>query len=226
MTTGFGAGGTGTAVLGSGGGSAEGCAPLAGGVAVVAGGETWSLRRGRSGLGGDRRRRRGCGRGCRHAEFLLQGRQFLVADIDQPLGFRELAFEILHPILERLILRIARRPVAGHGTAASGTRGDEPQMSAGGGGATRGPPGIHLAMYFAHGLALIQSGDVIRTRHAQHGSAAQDIDIAAECLGIRAIERDHGLIDVRRRIGVQAPRDLRKRIALGDLDGARRGGAD
>ena len=40
-------------------------------------------------------------------------------------------------------------------------------------------------------------------------------------VGIRAIQGDHGLIDVRARFGVQAARDLGERVALGDRHGAR-----
>ncbi len=71
-------------------------------------------------------------------------------------------------------------------------------------------------MHFADGFGLIQRGDLVRARDAQHRAAAQNIDVPAEGVGIRAIHRHHGLIDARRRIGVQAARDLGERIALAD----------
>ena len=82
------------------------------------------------------------------------------------------------------------------------------------------PPGIHLAMYFAHRLFLIQGGDLIGVGDSQYGAAPQYIDVAAEGVGVRTIQRDHRLIDVRRRVGMQAAGNLGQRIALGDLHGA------
>ena len=99
--------GSGGAAFASGGGRLSGRGRAAGaavgGRRLAAGGRR--LRRGGAaatgGGGGSLRRRR---RGRRHAELVLQRAQFGIADVDQTLRFRQLPFQILDAILERLRL--------------------------------------------------------------------------------------------------------------------------
>ena len=78
-------------------------------------------------------------------------------------------------------------------------------------------PIVHLAVNFLHRFGFVQRGNVIRARNTQHAATAQNIDVPAEGIGIRAIHRHHGLIDVRSRsAGLQTARDLGERIALAD----------
>ena len=131
---------------------------------------------------------------------------------------RELLFEILDAILERLCVRIRRSRLAAAGRRAAGARSHESQVT-GGCGTAGAAPRIHLTAHFADRLGLIQRGNLIRAREAQYGAAPQNIDISAERVGIGAEHGHHGLIDVGRRDGAriraQAARNLDKRVALG-----------
>ena len=128
---------------------------------------------------------------------------------------RELRFQILDAILEPLCFRVGCVRLTGAGRAAPARR-HKVKMPACSCPAAFAP-GTHLAVDFAHRLALIQSGNVIRTWDAQYSATAQNIYITAKCNGIGSIQRHHGLVDVQRRSGVQTSRDLRQRIAWGDV---------
>ena len=108
---------------------------------------------------------------------------------------RELRFQILDATLQRLRFTAGSGLAAAIAGTAAGTRRHETQVAAGCGVAVAAP-GIHLTMHFTHRLGLVQRRDFVAARHAQHSTAPQDIDVAAECLGIRAVHGDHGLIDV------------------------------
>ena len=160
-----------------------------------------------------RGRRRG-----RHAELALQGAKLAVAYIDQAMRGRELRFQILDAILERLCFCVGGIRIAASGGAAARAGRHQAQVSVGGA-AAGAAPRIHLTMHFADRFALIQGGNLIRAGETQHGAAPQYVDISTECIGIRPVHRHHGLIDVGggrgTRVGTQTARNLGKRVALG-----------
>ncbi len=139
-------------------------------------------------------------------QLALQRTELIAADIEQPLGLRQLGFEILDAALERGRLgrrsgargRRGRRADTGHAAARGGR--NETQMAAGGRRRRlTTPPGVHLTMYLVHGLALVQRGHLVGVRHAQNRPLVQNVDVAAKGRRVGPEQRDHRLVEVARR---------------------------
>ena len=155
------------------------------------------------------RRRRG-----RHAELALQFAEFVVLHIEQAMRVRELLLQILNAILER-----GASPLESNCRRYCWCRRPRPESRGVGGRRMQrrfAAPCIHLTMHFADSFGLIQRRYLIGARDAQYRATAQNVDVAAERFGIRAIHRNHGLIDVEAGIGMQAACNLGQRIALDD----------
>ena len=177
------------------------------------------FRRRRDGLGlrqrlFDRRRR---GLGLRGRRLLLRGRQFGlqvgkfgIAQLEQALGFGELAFELAHAALQGIDFG----GVAGRSSGTSGriTRRHQAQ-AAGTGLAARGGPATGETAHFATRFRGRDRGDFFAARNTEHGTRAQAIHVAFEGAGVAAVDRHHELIGARTGARGQAARDRRQAVA-------------